>query len=406
MTTPFDATFFKNNRARLCQLTDAPLIVIAANGLLQRSADTTFPFRQESNFWYLTGIDEPDFTLVIHNQVAFLIAPKRAEHRDLWDGTLDESYLARLSGIDKIYEHHEGWILLDSLIKKLKKVHTLSPAEAYIEAHGFFANPARQTLLTALQRHNKLAVIDIRKIIASQRQVKQPSEITALKAAIALTTGTLAFVKNNLKNFKTEAAVNAEITKQFILAGANGHAYQPIIASGGNASTIHYIKNNQPLDENALILIDVGAEVQNYSADITRTFAIKAPTKRQAAIHKAVKEVHSFALSLLKPGVTLRSFETEVDRAMARQLKSLALINDDNDKKQLKKYYPHLTSHFLGLDTHDVADYDLPLTPGMVLTVEPGIYVAKESIGVRLEDDVLVTPDGVEVLSGHLSLDL
>lgn len=402
MTDIFTAEFFQGNRSRLLADTNAKLIAIAANGMLQRSADTTFPFRQDSNFWYLTGIQEPDFVLVMTQDVVFLIAPKRDDHRDQWDGALDTGALSKTSGIDEIYEYHDGWTKFDKLLRTHKKVHTITPADAYLDHFGFYANPARGTLLRALTKHRKLEIVDVRKQIARLRQIKQQPELQALRKAIDITGKALERVGKTLASYKTEYEVAADITREFLWHGADGHAYQPIIASGRNAATIHYIKNNQPLGAGELLLLDVGAEVMNYSADITRTYAIGQPTKRQRDIAKAVQSVHQEALQLLKPGVDMKTYEQQVDAIMAKELKKLNLIDDVSDKRRLKKYYPHLTSHFLGLDTHDAADYTLPLEPGMVLTVEPGIYIPEESIGIRIEDDVLITKNGVEVLSAAL----
>lgn len=402
MTDLFTDDFFAGNRQRLQSETGSELIVLAASGLLQRSADTTFPFRQDSNFWYLTGINEPDFVLVINGTGTFLIAPKRSEHRDQWDGALDIKGMKARSGIDEVLEHHDGWNRLDKLLKKYKKVHTIAPAEAYFEHFGFYANPARAALLAELGKHRKLEIVDVRKTIARLRQIKQQPEIRAIKEAIRITGKGLNVVQKRLKKYKNEREAVADLTREFIRLGADGHAYQPIVAAGRNAATIHYISNNQDINPGELLLLDVGAEVEGYSADITRTFSISKPTKRQKLVFDAVARVHKAAIRLLKPGVDMKKYEAEVDKIMAAELKKLGLINDESDKRQLKKYYPHLTSHFLGLDTHDAADYQMPLAPGMVLTVEPGIYIPEENIGVRIEDDVLVTESGVDILSAGL----
>ncbi len=402
----FTADFFISNRRKLQESIDSELIVLSANGLLQRSADTTFPFRQDSNFWYLTGVDEPDFVLVINREETFLIAPKRGEHRDQWDGAIDKKAILEASGIDEILEHHAGWTKLDLMIKKYKKIHTIYPAEAYLDHFGFYANPARGALLSSLKKHRKLEITDIRKPLARLRQIKQPPEIKAIQKAIDITSKSLIAVKKKINSYNYEYQVEADVTREFLRRSASGHAYQPIIAAGRNAATIHYMKNNQPINEGALLLMDVGAEVCNYSADITRTFAITKPTTRQLAVYEAVKNMREYALSLLRPGLDMKKFEQSVDREMAKELLKLKLINDVDDKRKLKKYYPHLVSHFLGLDTHDAADYTQPLADGMVLTVEPGIYIPDEDIGIRIEDNILVTETGIEILSIDLPIDL
>ncbi|MDB5182487.1 MAG: hypothetical protein JWO47_271 [Candidatus Saccharibacteria bacterium] len=398
----FTSEFFSKNRQRLLESSEAELIILSANGLLQRSSDTTFPFRQDSNFWYLTGIEEPDYILVIGSEVTFLIMPPRAEHRDLWDGAVDIKALQTTSGIEEILDHHAGWNKLDHLIKKIKKVHTITPVEAYFDSFGFYANPARGALLAALKKHRSLELIDIRKHIARLRQIKQEVEIMALQRAIDITAETLTEIRNNIETYKTEYELVADITSGYIRRGAAGHAYQPIVAGGGNAATIHYMSCNAELADNDLLLLDVGAEFKNYSADISRTWSRGKPSARQKAVFKAVEKVQQAAFKLLKPGVTFKAYEQQVDDLMAIELKELGLINDITDKKKLKKYYPHLASHFLGLDTHDAADYELPLAPGMVLTVEPGIYIPEENIGVRIEDNIVITKTGNKILSAAL----
>lgn len=405
MTEYFTAEFFAGNRKRLQDELGANLIVITANGLLQRSADTTFPFRQDSNFWYLTGVNEPDFVLVMNGSSTFLIEPKRDAHRDQWDGVIDKKAIMSVSGITEILEHHSGWTKLDVLIKKYKKVHTLTPAESYIEHFGFYTNPSRGALLAALGKHRRLELVDIRKNIARHRQIKQKPELKAIQKSIDITAAALHSVKNKIDKYKNEREIVADLTREFIRRGADGHAYQPIVASGRNAATIHYIDNNKPVANGEFLLLDVGAEVCGYSADISRTYIVGKESKRQRQIYNSVLKIHESALKLLKPGVNMKEYEAEVDKLMAVELKKLNLIDDISDKKKLKKYYPHLTSHFLGLDTHDAADYTRPLEPGMVLTVEPGIYIPEENIGVRIEDNVLITKDGVNVASSKIPLD-
>lgn len=402
----FTSEFFASNRAKLLEQIGAELVVLTANGLLQRSADTTFPFRQDSNFWYLTGIEEPDYILVYNATVTFLIMPPRAEHRDLWDGVVDIKALQKTSGIEEVLDHHDGWNKLDRLVKKIKKVHTITPVEAYFESFGFYANPARAALLTLLKKHRSAELCDIRKPLARLRQIKQQVELSALQRAIDITAETLTVIRKDLSKYKTEYELVADVTAGFLRRGATGHAYQPIVASEGNAATIHYMKCGADIKNNGLILFDVGAEVNNYSADISRTYAVTQPTKRQKDVFGAVERVQQAAYKLLKPGVNIRAYEGQVDELMALELKKLGLIDDITDKKKLKKYYPHLASHFLGLDTHDAADYERPLEPGMVLTVEPGIYIPEENIGVRIEDNVLITKTGIEILSKNLPTSL
>ncbi|MCA9347842.1 aminopeptidase P family protein [Candidatus Saccharibacteria bacterium] len=406
MSDVFDVSFFAGNRQSLLRSTGAGLVALTANGVVQRSADTTFVFRQDSNFWYLTGVDEPNFLLVFTDAESFLVSPKRSAHRDMWDGSIDMTAIKRTSGVDEIYEYHDGWNKLDRLLKKYKKIHTITPVDAYIEDFGFYSNPAKVSFLASLAKHRRLETVDIRKPLARLRQVKQPCEIDALQRAIDITVKSLRAVKTGMPRYKYEAEIYADITRDFIKYGATGHAYTPIIGSGINAATIHYMKNNSRIGSTDLVLIDAGAEYMNYSADISRTYSLERPSPRQRDVYNAVMSVYNQAKELIRPGINMRQYERQVDEFMQKELVKLGLASDITDKKKLKKYYPHLASHFLGLDTHDAADYEQALAPGCVVTLEPGIYIPEESMGIRIEDDILITDNGIKVLSGDLSTEL
>jgi Xaa-Pro aminopeptidase len=243
-------------------------------------------------------------------------------------------------------------------------------------------------------------LLDLRPHLTRMRSIKQDKELEAIQLAIDLTLKTIKQVHRKRDKYAYEYEVEADIDAGFRKEGRR-HAYEPIVASGANACTLHYVANDAPIDSGAFLLIDVGAEVSGYAADITRTFAINQPNKRQQAVLDAVVEVQEFAKAELRPGVFMKEYETKVGQFMGEKLRELGLIKLI-EKEELRKYYPHATSHFMGLDVHDVADYDRPLEAGMVLTVEPGIYISAEGIGVRIEDDVLVTATGIEVLSGKL----
>lgn len=231
--------------------------------------------------------------------------------------------------------------------------------------------------------------------------VKQPVELELLQQAIDITADTLLRLKKKgWQKFAYEHEVEAAITANFRSSGST-HAYQPIVAAGKNACTLHYVHNNDAIEEGSLLLLDVGAEVHNYAADITRTYIVGEPTKRQQQVLDAVLDVHLFACDFLKPGILIRDYEESVQQYMGEKLRELGLIKSI-EQSTVRHYYPHATSHFLGLDVHDVADYERPLEPGMVLTVEPGIYIPEEGIGIRIEDDVLIEENGIRVLSDKL----
>ena len=403
MNSFFSAEFFKGNRANLRKLfTGTAPIVLTANGSMQRGGDSSYKFHQDSNFWYLTGIDEPDALLVIDKDREYLIVPKREGVQEAFDGSTDFDEIARISGVDAVYDNKEGWDRLTKRLKKAKHIATLSAAPGYIEHYRMFSNPARQKLMDSVKEINsEITMLDLRQHLAKLRVIKQPAEILAMKKAVNITMATFKDVARSLKKLDNEFEVEAKLSYGFRNRGASGHAYDPIVASGLNATTLHYLKNSDTLNSKELLLIDAGSEVEHYAADITRVFAVNEPTKRQQAVVDAVISVHEKALSILKPGVMMKDYEIQIEAFMGEKLRELGLIKlIDHDS--VRKFYPHSTSHFLGLDVHDVGDYDQPLEAGMILTVEPGIYIPSENIGVRLEDDVLITTKGPLIFSKNL----
>lgn len=395
-----DSNFFKNNRKCLQQKVGGGLTIVAAQALLQRSGDTIFPFRQDSNFYYLTGINEPDVVLVMCDGDEFLILPKRSEAENIFGGSINCDEIAKLSGIKLVYEHAEGWDTYKKLQQNRKKVFTLGAASARI--HGidsFYTNPARRRLLQKVKRISKVDISDLRPDMVSLRQVKQPEEVTAIKQAIDITAQGFLQAQQALNNGATEYEIVAEFDYIFAKQKAV-HGYQPIVASGENACTLHYIKNNKQIRADEAVLLDVGAEYLGYSADITRTYATTNFSQRQKDVHEAVYRVHQKAITLLKDGIKWRDYALMVENIIGEELQLLGLISSPTSK-EIRRYFSHGISHSLGLDVHDVCNYDTILE-NMVITVEPGIYIPEEGIGVRIEDDILITKDGAENLSSHI----
>lgn len=402
----FSSDFFGQNRERLRQLfTGTAPIVITANGLLQRASDEAYPFHQDRNFWYLTGIDEPDITLVMDKTKEYLIVPSRSQTRKAFDGALDETELIRTSGITEILNEKDGWKQLENRLKKVKHVATLAASPRYMDAWGLYANPARAELIRKLKEiDSDLELLDLRVHMARMRMVKQASELAAIRQACDITIDTIKEVirPSSLARYAYEYEIEADIARGFRRRGARGHAFTPIVASGKRGCTLHNVANDGALASTDLLTIDVGAEYAYYAADITRTVAIGGhPSRRQEAVYAAVQEAQNYAASLLKPGVILKDYEQHMEEFMGEKLRELSLIKSIS-KESVRRFFPHATSHFLGLDVHDAGDYERALEPGMVLTIEPGIYISEESIGVRIEDDVLITAEGIENLTSRL----
>ncbi|MEI7682726.1 MAG: aminopeptidase P N-terminal domain-containing protein [Candidatus Saccharibacteria bacterium] len=398
----FSKEFFVSNRLRLRELFvgTAP-IVITANGVLQRNGDGIFSFRQDSSFWYLTGIKQSDVVLVMDKTKDYLILPTQQDYLDIFHGRSDPIALQAISGIDTIYKQEEGWKRLNSRLKRAKHVATLSATPAYVEQLGFYANPARAQLLDRIKLANtEVELLDLNPQLSLMRVLKQKPELEALQEAINITVKAINFVQK--RHYDHEYQLEAEITRQFRKAGTQGHAFTPIISAGANACILHRDENDATISDKDLITLDIGAEVDNYSADISRTYSqAKQPSKRQRAVHDAVISVQDYAFSLVKPGALIIENEKLVEHYMGEKLRELGLIQTIN-RDSVRKYFPHSTSHFLGLDAHDTGDYSRPLEPSMVITVEPGIYIPEEGIGIRIEDDVLITTDGYKVMSDKL----
>ncbi len=404
----FTSDFFAGNRERLRQLfTGTAPIIITAHGSLQRGSDEAYPFQQDTNFWYLTGINDPDIILVMDKGRDYLIVPTISDVQQIFDGGVDPDELTRISGITTIFQTKEGWKQLESRVKRVQHVATLAPPAAYIDVWGMYTNPARAALAKRLKGINEdLELLDLRSHLARMRMVKQEPELEALRKAIDITIDTLKDVTkpNKLSKYAFEYELEADITQGFRKRGAGGlagHAFTPIVASGKRACTMHNVQNDGPLSSDELIVLDVGADYGQYSADISRTVISGEPTRRQRAVHEAVLAVQEYGFSLLKPGVLMQEFEEQIVAYMGEKLRELGLIKTINEES-VRAYFPHATSHFLGLNTHDAGDYQRPLEPGVVITVEPGIYIPEEGIGIRIEDDVLITQDGIEILTDRL----
>lgn len=402
MTSLFDANFFSKNREVLRRKmgSNTP-VIITANGHMQRAADEPQAFTQDSSFWYLTGLDDPDAVLVMGAAETFLVLPTLTPVRIAFDGDYDRTGIAARSGISTILTEREGWERIRQLISTDHQVATLLSPPSYIRHYNLYTLPFRRRLIAKLRRTNKAVQLqDIRAHLATLRCRKQPSEIEALRRAIHITCDTLADITTSpdLQQAEYEYELEAAISYGFRKRGATRHAFSPIVGAGQHSTTLHHLSNQGLITSQDFIVLDVGAEVEHYAADITRTVCPSKLTPRQQAIFDAVIDTQDYALAQLKPGTDYMTYEHNVAKYLGKHLVHLGVIPVATDAA-IRQYYPQSTSHFLGLDTHDVGDYHAPLEQGMVLTCEPGIYIPEEGLGVRIEDDVLITEYGHEVLS-------
>lgn len=398
--------FFSLNRRKTTERLEGGLIVSSANTLMQQSNDASFRLEQESNFWYLSGIEAPDWRVIIDgvSNKSWLVAPDISDTQRVFEGGLSRDEAVKISGADGVLSRKEAMTMLNELSKKHKTVYTVGE-HPHKEHFNFVVNPAQQEMRSRLEGVFD-SVQDCRPELAKMRAIKQPAEIESMRKAIKLTTEAFEIVKQKLPNLKHEYEVEAEFSYYFRKNGAAGHAYDPIVASGKNACTLHYSDNNDKLQRNGLILIDIGARVDGYAADITRTYSLGAPSEREKSVHLAVEKAHKSIVGLLKPGLLISEYQIKVDEIMKEALVDLKLMSSVDDDKNYRRYFPHAISHGLGIDVHDSLGSPEKFLSGMVITVEPGIYIPEEGIGVRIEDDILITDTSHENLSQSLSTSL
>ncbi len=401
MRSIFSTDFFINNRQALRRLvTETPLIIVSANAVIQKNNDNSYIFSQDRNFWYLTGLNEPDVILVIDNNQEYLILPTKSKYQAIFDGITEQTEIINRSGIKQVYDYSAGINLINQKIKQYGNYGFINQPMGYVSDYGFWINPGPSNLRREIELKNpKSDLVDIRQHLITLRQIKQPIEIKAIKNAINITQEALHNVKNKLSDYKFEYQIEADLNYFFKTKYNVNNAFEPIVAGGKRACILHNRDNDGLFKKNELVVIDIGAEFENYAADITRTYSLsKNYSSLQEKIFMSVKRVQDQAINYLKPGVLLKEYEQEVRNLLTEELLVLGLIKNSN-KNDMKKIYPHATSHFLGLDVHDVGHYHQPLKSGMILTVEPGIYLPNKSIGVRIEDDILITDQGNESLS-------
>lgn len=394
---------FIRRRIALVAQINAP-IILTAHTATQQKSDMAYRFTQEPSFLYFTGITEPDWQLIFDGSDWLLVEPAISETQKLFDGHLTSDKAKQTSGINKVISATEAEVLLHRLAKKYKKIFTIGkdPMSRY---YTFALNPSPRKLLNRVKRIFE-EVGDCRPVVKKLRAIKSEEEIDAHQRAIDVTIDAFQEVKRALSSLNHEYEVEAHFNAAFRATGAGGHAYEPIVAGGAHACTLHYGENNDALPKNGLVLIDVGTQYEGYAADITRTFSVGTPLPREREIHAAVEEAHKKIINLIKPGLLFEIYQSEVDMIMKSALQRVGLLYSFDDTKTYRRYFPHAISHGLGIDVHESLGGGASFQPGMILTVEPGIYIPEEGIGVRIEDDILVTADGTRNLSAALPTSL
>jgi Xaa-Pro aminopeptidase len=412
--TPLNPELFKLNRKRFTRkmLPDS-IAIFHSNDLMPRNGDGFFPFRQNSDLFYLCGLDQEETVLVLYpdcikegfSEIAFI--KKTDEKTAIWEGQKYSKEQARvISGIEKIYWLDELDQILNELILLSKRIYINTNENDHFRSK--VASRDMRYAKACQERYPFHKYHRSQPILKKLAMKKSAYEIDLIKQAIDITDRTFRRVLEFVKPGVTEYEIEAEITHEFLRNRANGHAYTPIVASGSDSCTLHYIKNNKTCQDGELLLLDFGAEYANYAADMTRTIPVNGQfTTRQRAVYNAVLRIMKSARQMLLPGTTLEEYHKEVGKITESELLGLKLLdktdikNQDVDHPAYKKYFMHGTSHHLGLDVHDLANRYDPIQGGMVFTCEPAIYLPDEGFGIRLENDILVTDVGpVDLMVG------
>jgi len=401
-----NALFIKNRKNFAAQMKPSSIAVFNSNDIYPVSADSTMPFNQHRDIFYLSGVDQEESILLLfpdaakekHREVLFL--KETNEHIAIWEGEkLTKERALEVSGIKTVY-----W--LQDFEKVFFEIMTQCDT-VYVNTNEHYrSNVETETREDRFIKWWKAkypahTVAKSNPILQRLRSVKDPIEIELMQTACNITEKgfrrLLSFVKPDVWEYNIEA----ELLHEFINHRSKGFAYTPIIASGNNANVLHYIENNQQCKAGELILMDVAAEYANYSSDLSRTIPVSGKyTKRQRAVYDAVLRVKNEATKMLIPGVIWADYHIEVGKIMTSELLGLGLLDKADVQKEdpewpaYKKYLMHGTSHHIGLDTHDYGILTEPMQANMVFTVEPGIYIPDEGFGIRLEDDVVIQEKG------------
>lgn len=398
--------FIKNRKNFASAMQPSSFAVFNSNDIYPVSADSTLPFTQHRDIFYLSGVDQEESILVIfpdcpnpkHREILFL--KETSEHIAVWEGEkLTKAKAFETSGIKTVYWLQDMEKVLFELMTQCETAY-INTNEHYRASVETETREDRFTkwLKAKYPAHN---VAKSNPILQRLRSVKDQIELDLMQHACNITEKGVRRVLDFVKPGVWEYNIEAEFMHEFLNNRSKGFAYTPIIASGNNANVLHYIENNQQCNAGDLILMDVGAEYANYSSDLTRTIPVSGKfTDRQKAVYNAVNRVKNDATKLLVPGTLWAEYHVEVGKLMTSELLGLGLIdkadvqNENPDWPAYKKYFMHGTSHHIGLDTHDYGLLHEPMQANQVFTVEPGIYIPDEGFGIRLEDDVVVQETG------------
>lgn len=409
--TPLSPSTYREHRSRYRQhMKKGGLALFHSNDILPTSADGTMPFKQATDIMYLCGIDQEESVLLLFpdaqdpNDREILFVRETNAHIAVWEGhKFTKQEATALSGVANVQWTSAYAATLKRLVPQCQALYLNSNEHL---RQGNDVETREERMNKALREQFPLHALERSAPIMHRiRSRKTAEEVAQMRKAVAITGKAFERVCGFIRPGVMEYAIEAEITHEFLRNGSRGHAYTPIIASGPSACVLHYIDNDKECKEGDVILMDFGCEYGGYASDLTRCLPISGKfTKRQRAVYNAVLNVKNEATKLLRPGTMLADYHKEVGKLMEGELIGLGLLdktdvkNQDPSQPLYKKYFMHGTSHFIGLDVHDVGLWNEPIDVDMVFTVEPGIYIPEEGLGIRLENDVLVTKEGQDDL--------
>ena len=410
--------FVENRKLFSIKLKENTLAIFNANDIMPTNADGTVPFRQNNDLFWLCGVDQEETVLVIFpnhpdkNLREILFLKETNKEIAIWEGaklTKEEAY--NTSGIQTVFWLSELENKLAELIAKAneiylnKNMHSRSTSEVQTRDDRF--------RIMIKEKFPSKNIIEVAPIMHDLRYIKSKIEIALMQTACNITEKGLKRILPFIKAGVMEYEIEAELIHEFLINRSAGFAYQPIIASGINSCVLHYIDNNKPCKDGDILLMDFGAEYANYASDLTRTIPVNGKfSARQKAVYNSVLHVMKEAKKMLVPGTNFKDYNKEVGRIMEAELIKLELLDKHDVKKQdpknplFKKYFMHGTSHSIGLDVHDVGSFETPMKDGMIFTCEPGIYILEEELGIRLENDILITTNGPNDLMKNIPIEV
>ena len=414
---PLDPRIFIQNRERFKkEMKPNSIAIFVSNDEVPVNGDALYPFKQNSDLFWLTGIEQEDSMLILfpdnaenkYREVLVLVSPN--ELKEKWDGKrLRAKEAQQISGIKTIV-----WLdVLDGLLQPW--IHLSD--NIYLDSNE---NDRKGSLLQTRdyrfvqemkQRYPLHNYERAAKIMTRLRAIKTPEEVNVIQEAINITDKTFKRVMGFIKPGVMEYEIEAEIVHSFLSNRATGQAYGSIIASGDRARILHYVSNNQECLDGEMVLMDFGASYGGYNADLSRTVPVNGKfSKRQKEVYNACLHLHDYAKSLLKPGISILNYTDKVGDEATKQFIKIGLLkksdvaNEDPENKAYRKYLYHGISHHLGIDVHDLGTRTLPIQAGMVFTVEPGIYIEEEQMGIRIENNVWITKTGNKDLMKNIPI--